>query len=153
MTTCVICTNSGLRDLLQQDPRALAVVAHDFLKGLVDTAKNKTFAGLNPKPRGVCIVERCAREIEATCKGCHVPDCVRCACAAELRAAEDRIHAERDAELKELDVEDHEIDILIDRIVEGVCEQHRPFGLMLVNQWYGGRRRYEDSPGGTTIGQ
>lgn len=89
--------------------------------------------------RGVCIVERCARSVEAPCGGCRSDACQRCLIAAELRAAEDHINAERDAELLELEVGDEDLDPLVDQFAKSLCAQHVPFGKVLVGEWYGRR--------------
>jgi hypothetical protein len=128
----MICTNEALRGLPMSDRSLLVRAARDLAQGML------TAAGSTPNmaPRlGVCIVERCARMIEASCKGCREAICQRCSIAAELRGAETVINAERDAEIAALGIE-KTLDEIIDKIVEGLCGTHTPFGTVLVEEWY-----------------
>jgi len=81
------------------------------------------------------MVERCAQFIEASCRSCRGPDCARCTITAELRAAEDRLNAEHDAEFRD----DAYLDEIIKLIAENLCTEHGAFGSALVGQWYGRR--------------
>lgn len=118
----------------------LVRVANEILSGMITTAQSATLKGIKPAPRrGVCIVERCARLVETACEACREQDCRRCAIAAELRAAEDRINAERDAELAALGLDDQDFDRLVDQFVDNLCAEHVAFGPVLAGEWYGRR--------------
>ncbi len=143
MSTCLVCMNDALRGLLLQDKDECARAAHDFIQGMILTAGQSTqshrdvFKGFQPlRRRGVGLVERCARVIEASCGGCLEDGCPRCMIAAELRSAEDRLHDEREAELAGLGADDEVLEELIDKIVGGLCKEHSAFGSALAGQWY-----------------
>jgi len=116
------------------DRSALALVARDLVQGMVEGLRSSkdSLKSLQLPSRGTRIVERCARTVEAPCRGCQKPDCPRCAIAAELRAAESRINAERDAEL-----DDSDIEVVVDKLVADLCADHAAFGPALAGQWYG----------------
>lgn len=138
MTACIICTNDVFRGLSMHDKDQLSRVARDVIQGMVSTMHSKDGRKnfQPPRRRGVCIVERCARTVEASCGSCQKPGCQRCAIAAELRSAEDRINAERDAELAELGLDDQDLEAVIDKMVENLCKDHVAFGTVLAGQWY-----------------
>jgi hypothetical protein len=104
---------------------------------------SKSF-GPPPSRQGTSIVERCARAVELPCNGCQRSDCLRCTIAAELRAAEERIHAERDAEIAELPLTSADLETLVDKIVGNLCVEHATFGSALTEQWYN-RRSFLDA--------
>ncbi len=140
MSVCIVCTTAAFRGLSMSDKDVLARVARDFIQGMMlgrqesqDSLKN-----FQPPRRGTCIVERCARTIEAACESCQEPSCQRCAIAAELRAAEKRINADRDAELMAL-ADDTDLEALVDKMAESLCVDHVAFGPALAGQWYGRR--------------
>lgn len=146
LTTCVICSNESFRSVPMNDKDLLVRLARDLLQGMLTTAHGDSFT-VKPVPRrGTCIVERCARTIEAPCGGCReYYSCLRCVIAAELRVEEGRINAERDAELATLGLEDQDLDKFIDGFVESLCEAHMPFGAVLVEVWHV-RRSFSASP-------
>ena len=131
--TCLICSQG-----IQALPEDLLVqVAQQVIQGFDMGAG--TLKGLKPKREGVCIVERCARHVEAACGSCRSAECQRCAIAAGLRMAEDRINAERDAELAAIGMGEEQCDQLIDQLVTNLCAEHASFGSVLVKEWYGRR--------------
>ena len=91
------------------------------------------------RKKSVCMVERCALLVEAPCGSCREVGCQRCQIAAELRDAEDRLNAERDAELIALGADDQSFDDIIDKLVGSLCGEHTPFGRALIQEWYGQR--------------
>lgn len=137
---CLICTNSAYSWLSMQDKAAVAGAAGDFIQGLILMAAQSdkgSFKSFQPsRCRGACSVERCARTVEAPCGGCQESGCQRCSIATELRAAKDRIHSEREAELVDLGFDDKDLEELIDKVVGGVCEDHAAFGSALAGQWH-----------------
>ena len=139
MTSCIICTNEAFCKLSMRDKEALALTARNLIGGMVSTLGSSRKSFQPPRRRGVCIVERCARSIEAPCNGCQEPSCLRCSIAAELRRAEECINGERDEELAELGIDDKDLEELVDKIVENLCEDHAAFGAVLAGQWYRGR--------------
>ena len=144
----MICTNETFRGLPMDDRELLAHVARAVIRGMVSTMRGGLKSLQTPRRRrGTCIVERCARVIEASCGACRRPDCVRCEIAAELRAAEDRVNAERDAELAELGLDENDVEEVLDKMVEGLCGEHVPFGTVIVEEWYGRRTLLVASPG------
>jgi hypothetical protein len=124
-----------------QDQDALASGARSFIQGLrqIRTQGNNDFYKLfrAPPPRGVDLVERCARVVEEGCSGCQKPGCPRCTIAAELRFAGDRIRRERNAELAEFDFDDEDLEALVDKLVSWLCKDHVAFGVALAREWYG----------------
>lgn len=118
------------------DKETLTLAAQELIQGMIaglrESKQNLKDLGL-PR-RGTSVVERCSRIVEEPCGGCKEEACVRCTIAAELRAAQGRIDAERDAELGDADLED-----AVDRLVEGLCEKHMAFGSALAGQWYSRR--------------
>lgn len=110
------------------DKSQVVRAARDFVQGL----RSGLPQGIKAKRPGVCIVERCAQLVEETCGGCR--GCLRCAIAAELRAAESRINAERDAELEECGIAP-----LLDHVIEGLCALHAPLGTALIAECYGAK--------------
>ncbi len=139
MSTCLVCSTEVLREMPMNDKDVLSRAASDLIQGmlLIDKDSFKNFKP--PQRRGTCIVERCARTIEAACGGCRKSECQRCAVAAELRGAEDRINADRDAELAELGITGADREALIDEMVENLCTEHAAFGAVLAGQWYSRR--------------
>lgn len=137
MTACMICAVDALRDLPMHDKDLLVLAAREIIQGMVVTASSNCMENFKPPPRlGTCIVERCALFIETTCKGCRTESCPRCTIAAELRAAEDSINADRDAELAAIASEELNLERLLDNFVERLCAKHTPFGTVLFGQWY-----------------
>jgi hypothetical protein len=140
---CFICTNNAFNRLSMQDTEALVLGAREFIHGMALSASQynqDSFRDFqSPRRRGVCIVERCARAIETSCRGCSEPGCHRCRMAAELRAAEARINGERDAELAELGLDDKDLEEVVDKVCAGLCEGHGAFGAVLAGQWYSRR--------------
>jgi hypothetical protein len=132
--------NDAFRGLPMQDKDELALRACDFIQGLILTATQSSKDNFKhfqpPRRRGVCLVERCARAVEALCGGCQKPGCPRCMIAAELRSAEDRINGEREEELAELGFDDKDLEELVDKVVGGLCKDHVAFGSALAGQWY-----------------
>ena len=143
MSACIICTNVAFRGLPMHDKDLLAIAAREFVQGMLTGAESQLAKRLDPKrPRvGTCIVERCARVVEISCGGCRQSNCVRCEIAAELRAAEDRINADRDAELAELG-DAQIVDDIVGQFVDDLCAQHAAFGPVLASEWYGQRRAF-----------
>ena len=138
--TCIVCTTEALRGVPMNDKDVLAYVARDLIQGMVSTMNDKGSLKNFQRPRrGTCIVERCARAVEDLCGRCQKADCSRCVIAAELRAAEGRINADRDAELAELGIDDEDVEAVIDKMVENICADHAPFGSALASQWYSRR--------------
>ncbi len=137
MSICIICSTEVFRGVSMNDKDT---VEHLALKAIQGLLLGVGVGKIEPPPRrGTCIVERCAQFIEASCRSCRVLNCQRCAIVAELREAEDRINAERDAELAELSTDDVGLDSLIDKIVENLCIEHVAFGSELAGQWYSRR--------------
>lgn len=146
--TCVICVHSTLRALSMRDRDVLACTAREFIHGIravigdgagIVTLGAAMSAAKPSRRKGVCIVERCARLVEASCKACRASSCQRCTIAAELRDSEDRIHVARDAELASLGMDDQDFDELVDKIVCNLCGEHAPFGHALIEERYGQR--------------
>lgn len=138
---CMICATEGLKALPMHEKDLLVQVAREVLDGLVSTAQSAALKAIKPGPRrGVCIVERCALCVEAPCRGCREKGCQRCVIAAELRAAEAHINAERDAELAARGFAEEDLDPLVDQFVENLCKEHVQFGSALVGEWYVRRR-------------
>ena len=131
MSTCMICTNTVLADLPMTDKDQLGRVARTIIQGFRQGIPN----GIKAPRLGTCIVERCARLIEEACGSCAT--CQRCTIAAELRAAEGRINADRDAELVALTQADENINGIIDQFIEGLCPLHGPLGTALIEACYG----------------
>lgn len=137
MSTCLVCSTDALLAVPMDDKDMLAATAREVLQGMISTRVGlKDFK--RPR-RGTCIVERCARTVEAPCGSCQKAGCQRCAIAAELRAAEDRINTDRDDELAELGLDDEDLEAFIDKLVENLCDAHAPFGYALSSQWYSRR--------------
>lgn len=136
LASCMLCSDTfGVFDT--RDKTVLGHLARDVLQGMLSTAQA---VASNPSPllgmrRGLCVVERCARAVEAPCGGCRETACQRCLIAAELRAAETRINAERDTELAQ-QITDQDLDVLIDGLVKNLCEKHAAFGSVLFGEWY-----------------
>jgi len=148
--SCVVCANEAFRALPMRDNDVLARTAREFIQGMRATlggdAGTTLMGAVKPSRRkGICMVERCARLVEAGCGNCRDTGCQRCAIAAELRDAETRLNAERDAELISLGVDDQDLDEMIDKFVGNLCTDHRPFGHALIKEWYAG----PDVRGGT----
>jgi hypothetical protein len=118
------------------DDDALASVARDVIEGLLVPSRNGTFRGLKPARRGTCVVERCAQFIEEACHKCQNADCSRCTIAADLRSAQERINAERDAEIDSLGLSDQDLEGVVVKIAEGLCADHARFGSVLLEQWH-----------------
>jgi len=137
MSACIVCLTS--RELPMNDNTACERWAIKIIQGLLLPlgSKGSLASFVTPRRRGVCIVERCARSVEAPCGGCRKSACQRCAIAAELRAAEDRINDARDAELIELGVDDTDLEAVIDAMINNLCTDHTAFGAVLAGQWYG----------------
>lgn len=134
MSVCLVCTNTIFLGLSMTDETELRRVAHEVIQGMILglSSSKASLKDLQLPHRGTRVVERCARTVEAPCRGCQKPDCPRCAIAAELRAAESRINAERDAEL-----DDSDIEVVVDKLVADLCADHAAFGPALAGQWYG----------------
>jgi hypothetical protein len=124
------------------DKEALSRAAQELIQGMISGLHDSkdSLKNLQLPRRGTCVVERCARIVEESCGGCRESACVRCTIAAELRAAQDRINVERDAELG-----DDDLEAAVDKLVESLCEKHAAFGSALAGQWYG-RRAFLGSP-------
>jgi hypothetical protein len=136
MNACIVCANDCFRDLPMDNSAVLTHVARDFIQGMSSTLGNKDgLKNFQSKRRGTCIVERCARFIEAPCHGCRKADCQRCTIVAELRAAEDQINADRDAELIEL-VSGDDLEEVVDNMIGNLCADHAAFGPVLMGQWF-----------------
>lgn len=137
MSACIICSTEVFRVVSMNDKDTLERTALKAIQGLL---LGVGVGKIEPPPRrGTCIVERCARFIEASCRSCRGLNCQRCAIVAELRCAENRINAERDTELAELSIDDRALDSLVDKIVENLCTEHIAFGSELTGQWYSRR--------------
>lgn len=138
MSTCLICSTQVFRGVSLNDKDTLERTALKAIQALLlGLGVGKIEGKIEPRPRlGTCIVERCAQFIETLCGSCRSLDCQCCVIAAKLRAAEDRINTERDAEL-EASLADP--DSLINKIVEDLCTAHTAFGVELVVQWYNRR--------------
>ncbi len=145
MSDCIICSTEVFRVVFMNDKDTLERLALKAIQALllgmgVGKIERRGVGKIEPTPRrGICIVERCAQFIEASCGSCHGLDCQCCVMATKLREAEDRINAERDAELAELSLDDADPDSLLAKIVEDLCTEHVAFGLELVRQWYNRR--------------
>lgn len=144
--SCIVCTTEAFRGMPMNDKDLLAQAAQEIIQGLVTGMASTTLKNNGmvenfqmPPRRGTCIVERCARAIEAPCEGCRKVDCHRCAIAAELRSAEGRINAERDAEIADLGLDDEALEAFVDKLVESLCTDHAAFGSALAGQWYSRR--------------
>jgi hypothetical protein len=137
MSVCIVCSTEALRVMPMNDKEMLATCAREFIEGMI--LARVDIKGLEPPRRGTCIVERCARAVEEPCGRCRKAACQRCVIAAELRAAEGRINADRDAELAERGLADEDIEVFIDKMVSNVCTAHAPFGAALSGQWYSRR--------------
>src|SRR5271167_659066 len=107
MSTCLVCATAFFQGLSMNDKEALARAAQELIQGMISGLheSKEGLKGLQLPRRGTPIVERCAQIVEKPCGACREPACERCAIAAELRAAEDHIHAERDTELGDDDLE------------------------------------------------
>ena len=143
MTACIICMTDAFRGLPMHDKDQLTHAAHELLQGLISgmtsiLGNKDSFKSFKPPRLGTCIVERCAQTLEVVCKGCRGPSCQRCLLAAELRAAEDRINDERDAELSEL-FDNQTIEVMVDNMAKNLCENHVLFGPVLIGQCYSRR--------------
>jgi hypothetical protein len=136
VSACVICSTKVLREIPMHDRHLLVLAARDMLQGMRTASGGFLEPPMKPPRFGICVVERCARLIEASCGGCLETTCQRCSIAAELRAAESRINAERDAEIAELG-SDQLIGEIVNKIAENLCGTHAPFGPVLVDEWYG----------------
>jgi hypothetical protein len=136
--TCLLCTNDIFSGVLMDDQHTLVTIARQVIHGMASAMGNgNSLKSFQPKRRrGICIVERCARLVEASCAACRDATCPRCTIAAELRAAEDQINAERDAELAVIGVSDEDIEEAIDRMVGGLCKEHVAFGAVIVGEWH-----------------
>lgn len=143
MTTCLICANEALQVLPLTNKSQLADAARGILHGI---RQGVVPDGLKSQRPGICAVERCARLIEESCGGCA--HCQRCSIAAELRAAEGRINADRDAELAALERTDDTVHRIIDQLVEGLCGLHAPLGTALIEECYA--RKLLSSPAGAS---
>jgi len=133
LSACIVCANLAFHELFMSDKEAFA---SSLIQGLLMPLGSKsTLKNYKAMRRGVCIVERCARTIEAPCAGCQRADCERCAISAELRAAETRILAERDAELDS----DTYVEAVLNEMIEDLCPAHMALGSSLAGQWYGRR--------------
>jgi hypothetical protein len=148
MSICFICSTELFQERTLNDKSACDRLARQTIQGLrmsLSKSGSKSFA--SPPPRqGTCIVERCAQMIETSCRGCREIDCPRCTIAAELRLAEARINAERDAELAELPPTNADLETLIDKIIENLCTEHATFGSALAEQWYNQRGLLKVTP-------
>lgn len=132
----MICTNASFHEIPLHDKELLVICARNLLNGLLST-KNHGFKGMPKRPaRGISIVERCVQVVESCCKSCRQEGCVRCAIASELRAAEGRIIDEREAELAEMGLDDHDVTEILDALVDDFCERHTPFGAVLLGEWH-----------------
>lgn len=131
MSACIVCANPSFHELFLRDTAGLA---NGMIQGLLLPMGSKGILdNFKPQRRGTCLVERCAQTVEAACMGCRKAGCPRCSIAAELRAAEARLEAERDAEIVELGVD---IEGLIDAIIKQFCTAHVALGKELAGQWY-----------------
>ena len=127
-----------------EDAESLVLLARDFIQGMRSSWSMRGDTGTvlmearKPQREGTCMVERCARLVETSCGGCREACCQRCTIAAELRSSEDRLNAERDAELIALSTDDQDQDLenVLDRIVGSLCDLHRPFGRLITQEWY-----------------
>lgn len=143
MSNCLICTNDTLGQLPLHDKDVRMQVARDLISGMTSGLQKPGICGSmqklgkRPPRRGTCIVERCALEIEISCGRCGKIDCLRCSIAAELRAAEDRINTERDAELDAMGIDENDLELAISNILDNLCATHTLFGSALAEQWYG----------------
>ena len=145
MSACIVCSNDSFQSLPMHDSGVLARVARDLVQGMTSLSKD-SLKNFVPPRRGTCIVERCARFIETSCGGCRKADCPRCAMAADLRAVEDQINADRDAELIELGLASGDLEGMIDQMVENLCGDHAAFGPELLKQWYARRSFLVEDP-------
>ena len=149
VTPCLLCTQQVPEGVLSGDPIALAQAARGLIQGLATSLHNNTAVLKSFQPirrRGTSLVERCARHVEEPCGRCGTKECARCAIAVELRAAEDRLNDERDAELAQLELADEDIERVLDKIVGGLCEQHNTFGPVLLREWYALRSLAPSAP-------
>ncbi len=137
--TCLICSTVAFHGLPMHDKELLALAAREMIQGMLSGSLENFKPKFSKKHPGTCMVERCARFVETACGGCRTVDCPRCAIAAELRAAEDRINAERDAEIATLNIADQLIEEILDQLVENLCEEHGAFGPALFGEWHGRR--------------
>lgn len=134
-TNCVICANTALRQLSMDAEELLTSGAQSLIQSMMSGACAKAVL---PLPRlGVSVVERCARLVEAPCSGCRQGTCQPCAISAELRSAEARIHAERDAELAALEIDTAHVEKILNNVIDHLCQAHAPFGRALLREWHG----------------
>ena len=120
------------------DTPLLITLARQMIEGLVSSraaSRSGLLDSFRPADRGTRVVERCARFIETACGKCQKADCARCSIAVELRSAEATINAARHAEIAELALNDDDLEGLIVSIVGSLCQQHDPFGHVLLDQW------------------
>jgi hypothetical protein len=114
------------------DPTELSsvyvAVARHMLDGMY-AIRRTTRISLSPP--GTNVVERAARLLEELCKACKHDDCARCAHAAEIRAASERLYRERDEELEPQRKQD-----AIDRICTSICPTHAEFSRMLLTEFH-----------------
>ncbi len=128
------------------DGPVLVRVARDLIAGMTSSFGDKeSLKNFKPPRRGTCLVERCARFVEEVCFKCGKADCQRCAIAAELRAAEEQINADRDAELLD-QFGSQELEHIVDNLVQSLCGDHGAFGPVLLKQWYARRSFIVDPP-------
>ncbi len=139
MSACIVCANPSFHELFLRDTAGLA---NGMIQGLLLPMSSKgVLENFKPQRRGTCLVERCAQTVEAACGSCREAGCPRCSIAAELRAAEARLNAERDTEISELGVD---IEGLLNDMITQFCTVHVALGRELAGQWYG-RRSFQVS--------
>jgi len=143
MSTCLVCATAFFQGLSMNDKEALARAAQELIQGMISGLheSKEGLKGLQLPRRGTPVVERCARIVEEPCGGCQESACTRCTIAVELRAAEDRIYRERDAELS-----DDDLEAAVDKIIESLCEKHGAFGSALAGHWYSRRTFLASAP-------
>jgi len=134
---CLFCSNADLRSLPLDDPALRGAMVRNFIQGMKGSEGIELMK--TSRRKGICMVERCALLVEAPCGRCHGTACLRCSIAGELRAAEDRLNADRDAELRALGTDDQDRDDVVDAFVSSLCREHRWFGHALLREWYGRR--------------
>jgi hypothetical protein len=116
------------------DATLLVSLAREVIDGLA-TTRDGMLDSFKPVDRGTCVVERCAQFIEAACGKCQASSCARCSIAAELRGAQTSINDARDAEIRELGLDDQDMEGIVHSMVNALCVEHAHFGTVLLEQW------------------
>ena len=121
------------------DESILRYYASLFLDSLKRPADHATI--VKEARRGTLMTERCARLIEThcACEGGKTETpaslkaslregarCVPCCLASEIRERSDEMYAARDLELAA-----DTLDVIIDQLIEQVCDEHKLFGDLL----------------------